>query len=80
MQPFPLAANQTFQSLIRSASPSLCLWLTITTLNDFKIHFGTFDEAHLPLLHKIYHFCAVLVWVVWFKRSLQPPNISDYPL
>ncbi len=79
MQPFPLAANQTFQSLTHSASLSLCLWLTRTTQNDFKINFDTFDEAHLPLLHKIYNFCDVLVWVVWFKRSLQPPNISNYP-
>lgn len=80
MQPFLLATNQTFQSPTHSASRSLCLWLTRTTQNDFKIHFGTFDEAHLPLLHKTYHFCDVLVLVVWFKHSLQPSNISNYPL
>jgi len=45
-----------------------------------KIDFSTFDEAHLPLLHKLYHLCDVLVWVVRLNHSLQPANISNYPL
>lgn len=53
--------NKSNLSVTRSeTSHSLCLWLTITTQNDFKIDFGTY-EAHLPLLHKIYHLCDVLV-------------------
>lgn len=52
--------NKSNLSVTRSESRSLCLWLTITTQNDFKIDFGTYDEAHLPLLHKIYHLRDVL--------------------